>query len=155
MESMLVPMVTTETPLLMRLDLLVLTSAEAAFITSDYPCVWFDPEGYKRAPFYQGPALIYKSIEITLPVSPRQMILLNRQGLSGYTGDLPERIVEEYNRRTRFACSEHFVNCRDATNPLWFEPGVEPEDSWRKLHPEKRPLNPPPPVGGTSGSPRV
>jgi uncharacterized protein DUF4238 len=145
MESMLVPMVATATPLLMRLDLLVLTSADAAFITSDYPCVWFDPEAYKRPPAYQRPALIYESIEITLPVSPRQLILLNRRRFSGYR-DVPERVVEEYNTRTRFGCSEHFVSSSNATKPIWFEPGVEPEDSWSKRHPEKRPLKPPPPM---------
>jgi hypothetical protein len=146
MESMLIPMIETGTPLLMGLDFLVLTSVEPAFITSDYPCVWFDPEAYKRPPLYQQPALIYESIEITLPVSPHQLILLNRRQLSGYRG-VPDRIVDEYNRRTRFGCSEYFVNSSNAMKPIWFEPGVEPEDSWRKRQPEKLPRKPPPPIG--------
>jgi hypothetical protein len=142
MESMLIPMIETGTPLLMRLDCLVLNSAEPRFITSDYPCVWFDPEGYKRPPMYQPPALMYPSIEITLPVSPRQMILLNRRGKAGYI-DVPEQFVEEYNRRTRFACSHYFVSFSSETKPIWFEAGVEPEDSWRKLNPD--PSSPEPP----------
>jgi hypothetical protein len=135
MQTMLPTMVRTEIPLLTRLDMLVLTSPDAAagFITSDYPCVWFDPEAYRRPPFYQRPALIYRSIEITLPVSPRQMILLNRQGLSGY---MDTTIVDEYNRRTRFHCTEYFVSNSNQTKPIWFDPGVEPEDSWRRQHPE-------------------
>ncbi len=144
MQTMLVPQLRTATPLLTRLDCIVLNSAEPGFITSDYPCVWFDAEAYKRPPLYQGPALIYKSIEITLPISPRQLILLNRRGLSGYL-DVPEPMVDEFNRRTRFQCEEYFVSSLNATKPIWFDPGVEPEDSWRKRNPERRPPKPPPP----------
>jgi Protein of unknown function (DUF4238) len=143
LQTMLPPMVGEATPLLVRLDFLVFVSSGSAFITSDHPCVWFDPEGYKRPPMYQAPALIYKSIEITLPVSPRQLILLNRRGFSGYR-DAPERVVDEYNRRTRFQCAEYFVSNSSATKAIWFDPGVEPEDSWRKRNPERRPLKPPP-----------
>lgn len=135
MESMLRPQIGAETALLMRLDLVVLTSSRLSFITSDNPCVWFDAEGYKRPPMFQGPALMYESIEISLPVSPRQLILLNRRGQSGYV-DVPEGVVDEYNRRTRFLCSEYFVGDSETTKPVWFDPGEEPEDSWRKLHPE-------------------
>ena len=66
------------------------------------------------------------------------MIVLNRRGLSAYRS-VPARIVDAYNTRTRFGCSEYFVNSSNAVKAIWFEPGVEPEDSWRKLHPEKRP----------------
>ena len=144
METMLVPQIQAAAPLLTRLGCLVLTSAQPEFITSDYPCVWFDPEAYKRPPIYQAPALMYESIEISLPVSPRQLILLNRRGRSGYL-DVPERVVDEFNRRTRFQCAEYFVSSSSATKPIWFDPGVEPEDSWRKRNPERRPLKPPPP----------
>jgi hypothetical protein len=51
---------------------------------------------------YQAPALIYESIGITLPVSPRRLILLNRRGLSGYA-EAPERVVAECNRRHAFS----------------------------------------------------
>src|SRR5207248_4089084 len=40
------------------------------FITSDNPCIWFDPEAYKRHPFYRNPGLAMKDIEITMPISP-------------------------------------------------------------------------------------
>ena len=143
MQTMLVPMVQEATPLLMRLDLMVLVSPGPAFITSDNPCVWADPAAHKRPPAYQSPALIYPSIEITLPVSPRQLILLHRQGRSGYFKP-SDRAVDEFNRRTRFACTQHFVCESNAKKPTWFDPGVEPEDSWRKRNPERRPIKPPP-----------
>lgn len=137
MQSMLATTIRAEIPLLMPLDMLVLTSQKEkmCFITSDYPCVWFDPDACKRPPFYQQPALIYPSIEITFPVSPRQMVVLNRRGFSGYL-DATEAMADEGNRRTRFHCSEYFVNHSQDTNPIWFSPGVEPEDSWRKQHPD-------------------
>lgn len=135
LQTTLLPMIRVETPHLTRLDLLVLTTDDPqGFITSDSPCVWFDSEGYKRPPLYQGPGLIYPSIEITLPVSPSQMILLNRRGLTGYRR-VPATAVDEMNRRTRFHCGEHFVTNTNATRPIWFDPGGEPEDSWRKRNP--------------------
>ena len=143
MQTMLVPEVQALTPLLAKLDMLVLNcSSEPGFITSDHPCVWFDSEAYKRPPLYRAPALAYESIEISLPISPCQMILLNRRGLSGYV-DVAESRVDECNRRTRFGCSEYFVSSSNATKPIWFDPGVEPEDSWRKRNPERPPLRGP------------
>jgi hypothetical protein len=137
METMLASMVQTETPLLRLLDMAIFTTREGTpgFITSDYPCVWFDPEAYKRPPFFQQPALIYRSIEISMPVSPRQMIVLNRLGISGYF-DAWEALVDEHNRRTRFHCAEYFVNSSNSSKTFWFDPGEEPEDSWRKQHPK-------------------
>ena len=71
--------------LLPKLDMLIIeTSTKPGFITSDNPCVWHDPEGYKRPFPFQGPALMYPSIEITLPISPSFMFLLNRMGNKGY-----------------------------------------------------------------------
>jgi hypothetical protein len=78
---------------------------------------------------------MYESIEITLPVSPRQIVLLSRRGVSGY---LPasEEIVDELNRRTRFNCAQYFVSDTNTTRPIWFDPGTEPEDSWRRRNPD-------------------
>lgn len=131
LQTAMLPFIQAEAPLLTRLDCVVVTSRSGGFITSDSPCVWFDAEACKRPPMYQSPALRYESIEITLPVSPRQVILLNCRGLNGYLSARP-RIVDELNRRTRFGCTEYFVNSANVTQPIWFDPGVEPEDSWRK-----------------------
>jgi hypothetical protein len=133
LQNSMVAFIEAEAPLLSRLDLAMFTSDQDAFITSDAPCVWFDPEGYKRPPFYQAPALMYESIEITFPISPRQILLLNRCGATGYFPAFA-KLVDEFNRRTRFRCSEFFVNNRNEARATWFDPGVEPEDSWRKQH---------------------
>lgn len=120
MQSMLGPMVAVEAPLLLGLDIAILhTKTVPGFITSDRPCIWFDPEAYKRPPYYRAPALMYESIEITLPVSPNYVLLLNRQGLNGYKVT-NNRLVDEFNRRIRFHCYEYFVVSRNEQNPYWF-----------------------------------
>lgn len=131
-QHLLSPSITIETPLLCKLDLAMLdTDAQPGFITSDNPCVWSDPEAYKRPPFYRTPGLIYESIEITLPISPQQVILLNRKGFKGYN-TVNENAVDTLNRITRFNTCEHFIVNRNCKKDIWFAPSKEPEDSWEK-----------------------
>jgi hypothetical protein len=133
LQHMMGPMLRALTPMLCKLDILVLeTDDKIGFITSDSPCVWHDAEAYKRPPMYQGPALMYESIEISLPLSPRHSVVLNRRGFSGYISATAQ-MIDEMNRRTRFAADEHFVVRVNQTNLTWFDPGVEPEDSWEKV----------------------
>lgn len=120
----------------MQLDLVVFTTtASPGFLTSDNPCVWFDPDSYRRPPLYQGAGIASPGIEITLPVSPDQLLIFQRGGLNGYF-PVTEHAVDQMNRRTRFGCAEYFVANANTTRPIWFDPGEEPEDSWGKLHPE-------------------
>jgi len=70
LQTILPAQVAVAGPLLYELDLAVITTHDpVGFITSDNPCVWWDNAAYKRPPFYRSPALMYDSIEITLPVS--------------------------------------------------------------------------------------
>ena len=134
MQQMLYPKIYAEVPLLYRLNIAIFnTENTPGFITSDRPCVWFDPMAYKRPPLERSPGLMYPSIEITLPVSPNQLILLNRSGIENYF-NASDKIVDEYNRRTRFCADEYFVvNC-DVIKKIWFDPGIEPDDSWDNIH---------------------
>ena len=132
--TMLIPMIQTESPLLAKLDMAILTTdTKPGFITSDAPCNWFDPQAYTRPPLYRAPALIYETIEITLPVSPTECIYLNRQGISGYQ-KLSADATKELNRRIRFHASEHYIVNQEFVDDAWFEEKKEPEDSWDKLH---------------------
>lgn len=134
MPMMLPQLIRVQAPLLVRLDMLILeTTEKPGFITSDVPCNWFDPESCKRPPFFQGPALMYKTTEIRFPVSPRQLIILNRQGFRGRYIATPEK-VDEFNRVTRWSSSEYFIVNSNIKKEYWFDPGVEPEDSWRNKH---------------------
>lgn len=137
LQTLMLPAITGIVPYLYRLDLAIFNCDEDdGFITSDNPCVWFDADACKRPPQFQSPALMYPTIEITLPISPSQIVLLNRRGISGYIpigGSDPRRrrVVDEFNRRTRFGCRQYFVNNSSTINRVWFDPGVEPADSWR------------------------
>jgi hypothetical protein len=131
LQSWLAAEVATLTPVLLTLDLVLLeTIGGTGFITSDNPCVWFDPEAYKRTPFYQTPSLIYDTIEITLPLSPQHMLLFNRKGHNGRVS-LSDSSVDELNRRTRFFTDEYFVVNSNIKKAIWFDRGLKPSDSRR------------------------
>lgn len=132
LQTSLLPIIGAETPLLLKLDFAILIAdGKDGFITSDSPCVWFDSLAYQRPPWYRAPALMYETIEITLPVSPSALVLLNRKGLYGYRS-IQSKVVDDLNRRTRFHSEEYFVVNSNFKKALWFDPGVKPDDSWEK-----------------------
>lgn len=134
MESMMLSLIKTEAPLLEKLDFAILcTNSEQGFISSDDPCTWTDPEAYKRPPIYQSPALMYDSIEIIMPISPKQCVFLNRKKLNGYV-DVNDNTVNNINRITRFNSSEFFISNQNVINELWFSTLKEPKDSWNNQH---------------------
>lgn len=126
LQHTLVPLMQQQVVLLAPMTLTILcTNSEPGFITSDAPCVWFDPEAYKRPFPFDSPGLMYDTIEITLPVSPFQLAVLSRRDLQPYL-DIPDHLVDEFNRRTRAHCQEEFVVRRDLTRPAWFDLGSPP-----------------------------
>jgi len=126
----------TLVPMLTELDYVILTaSGEDRFITSDFPCVWFDSEDHLRPEWDRGAGLLYPGIEVTLPLSPQQMVIFNRKGTNGYVS-VPDDIVDDLNRRTRFHCHEFFVNSENSTRPVWFDPGQPPGDATKADEPE-------------------
>ncbi|GJL73400.1 MAG: hypothetical protein NMNS01_25990 [Nitrosomonas sp.] len=137
LQTMLFSMIQIVTERLCKLDFAIfVTNDEIGFLTSDNPCVWFDPEAYKRPPLYRGPGIIYKTIEITIPLSPFHTLFFNRQGISGYIDAIPE-VVDELNRRVRFSAENYFVARQNVRCDYWFELGVEPDDSWDNQHARK------------------
>ena len=137
LQNLLFAQIAVTTPLLINMDFCVFeTLSEHGFITSDNPCVWEDPEAYKRHPYYRAPALMYSSIEITMPISPKQLIFLNRKSIHGYR-TIDDHVVNELNRRTRFNCNEYFIFNDKTQNSYWFWKGKEPDDSWGKNHNNK------------------
>lgn len=101
----------------------------ASFITSDNPCVLFDEKTYRLPPFWRNPAYGSKSVELTLPLSPRILFLASWADFSG-TIPVQADIVEQLNNRTRFNCYEQFVTHDGNVQPYWFDAGTEPQDSW-------------------------
>lgn len=118
---LLAPSVNTVTPLLMKMNLSVLEAEDGAnFITSDNPCVWMDPEAYKRHPVYRSPGLIYDSIEVILPVSPKHVLIFHRKDADEYI-PTDAALVEKTNRIIRHYCHQQFIVNGNYIKKTWFE----------------------------------
>lgn len=118
---MVVQMIQAQLPTLAAMNLAVLIADDPiGFITSDRPCVWFDPEAYKLPPLFRSAALGSPTTEVRLPASPRMMLVLSWHELKGYYRP-PVKLVDDMNRITRYVCHEYFIVGRDETKPVWFE----------------------------------
>ncbi|MGI9101660.1 MAG: DUF4238 domain-containing protein [Terriglobales bacterium] len=131
-----------QTPMLfaMRINIFF-TGPGLHLITSDTPCVWFNPEAYKRPPLFRHPGLMQKDIEVTLPLDPHHILLISHKDLGECYLPAGEPLVEEYNRRTRFACTEEFVSWRGEIKPYWFDRGGEPPDAWENTDAGKKAMD--------------
>jgi hypothetical protein len=92
-----------------------------SFITSDAPVVWTDPTAHMRAPGLRSFGLGFKTIEVTMPISPQLLLHLSwysELDCRRYT--LPPEAIGEANRGTRFHCKDHFVTNSDRKDDLWF-----------------------------------
>jgi len=129
-----------ESPLLFEMPMTIMvTDDELGFITSDTPCVWFNPQLYKLPPFFRSPGLAQPDIEVTLPLTPRHMLLISHRKYPPYI-DVKQNAVDEGNRLLRFHCHKEFVSWKGETRPHWFEIGEEPDDSWERSPEGKRAL---------------
>jgi hypothetical protein len=127
LQQSLWPQIKVTSPLLADYDMaLLLTEANPGFITSDHPCVWYDPAAHQRPPPYQGIAMMYDTLEISMPLSPTCLLLLNKNGLDGYF-TIDQAHVDELNRRTRAFANEHFVSRSSTANPFWYDRGKAPQ----------------------------
>lgn len=129
MQNFLIPTIPYLTAQLTKMHMTILnTSTEPGFITSDSPCVWFDPNAYKRHPLFRSPGLIYKTIEITMPISPKSLVIFTHYGRHGYVKVNDESTVDDLNRRTRYFCDEYFVVRKNFKKDIWFDHGKPPKD---------------------------
>ena len=116
-------MIEIQLPWLARMQPLVLTTDDnTGFITSDRPCMWFDPEAHRRPWPLRSPGLATPTIEITLPISPAQVLVLTyNEDVTGYC-PVPLRVVDALNRRMRLWADQYVIVNRDATKDVWFAP---------------------------------
>jgi len=106
------------------------TTDPVGFVTSDQPCVWIDPEAYKRAPAYRGVGLAMGSIEVSMPISPMQCLFISHApAWQGYM-DISLEQVDEINARHIGACRDAFVAHRNEVRDVWFQKHPLPEDAW-------------------------
>ena len=123
-QSFLIPEINITTPILFRMrSVIVETSTQPGFIASDAPCIYFDPELAKHpAPFGAG-GLISPSIEISLPLSPRQFILFGYRLIhDGYYVSLKpnDPLVDHINKRTWIFADEHIIVNENIIKQSWF-----------------------------------
>jgi hypothetical protein len=130
----------TAAPIIWRMSLAFVEAPKGSFfVTSDNPCVWFDPTAYRRGPFDRGVGLAMKDIEITMPISPEVVaIVTHNPDARGYMR-LTDAQVQELNRRTVAFCDEKFVSQSRATLPSWFDPGTSPPDAWENREDKHEP----------------
>jgi hypothetical protein len=117
--------------LFMRMHITILcTDAEEGFITSDCPFIMNNPEAYRLPPVMRVPAPGRDpKIEITLPLTPKNLLLLSHSYPEGYA-EVPQKTVDELNTRARFGCTEYFVSQRGTVKECWFIPAKTPDDCW-------------------------
>lgn len=121
LQETIIPTIQALTPKFLEMNVAFLcTEDDIGFITSDEPCAWNDPEGYKRPPLMRAPGLAYRSIEITMPLTPHCMLLLTWEGPSGYV-EATREFVDEMNRRTRAFCQDAFVSRSSVAQSFWYE----------------------------------
>jgi len=111
-----------EATMLCQMDMAILcASDDIGFITSDHPCIWFDPARPDLPP-----GLGSETIEISLPLSPAQLLLLNWKGISDYIS-IPQSWVDKVNRMQRSCCDRQYIVRRNLAHPHWF-PDEESDD---------------------------
>lgn len=132
-QHMIATVVSTVVRVFSQMHVAVLcTDDRIGFVTSDNPCTWYDPEGYKRPPLYRGPGLSVKTIEVTLPISPSQCLLITHNPhLQGYI-NVDQRVVDNLNNRHIAHCKDCFVSRRQESLPIWFVQHPMPDDAWEK-----------------------
>lgn len=123
MQALLPSEHTAVTPILARMPHVIMETADSpGFVTSDAPCVWFDPELMKESPRFEAGGLISPSIEISMPLSPRQCVFFGHQLIvSGYVRLKPhEPLIDQINRRVHHFADEYVVATEDVSKQPWF-----------------------------------
>ena len=100
---------------LTRMNLSVLTTDDdVGFITSDFPCIWFDPQGGRFPPMLQS-----RTIEVTMPISPHSLAVISWQDLPHYERTTLSEL-HAANRNQQIGCEEYIIACRNVSHPIWF-----------------------------------
>lgn len=134
-------MLDVQAPMLFDMEMSIfVTQDELGFITSDSPCVWFNPKMHTFPPFYRSPGLGQKDIEVTLPLTPHHMLFISHKKFPFYI-NVAQRVVDEANRLSRAHCNDEFVSWKGETRPYWFEVGKPPADAWENTDAGKKAMH--------------
>jgi len=87
------------------------------FITSDEPCVLFNPDlQWQR--FY-GPGFAQQNVQLTMPLSPEITVIFSWANYHGYSM-LPVSRVEDLNRMARSYAEKEFISSTPRRRLVWF-----------------------------------
>ena len=99
---------------------IVCTETKPGFITSDAPLVWYDPDSFTRPRPFQAPGLIYDTLQVTFPISPKQLLFISRkEDCEGYIDINKEIDIDRFNLRTWLYCNEYFVVNENTIKDFW------------------------------------
>lgn len=118
----LAPFVKTVLQAMSNMHVAVLcTDDPIGFVTTDDPCAWFDPELWKMPAYLLSPGLGSSTIEVTMPLSPEQCLLISRQvNIEGFMDVKPET-VDALNARHISHASKFFISRTDVVRANWFK----------------------------------
>lgn len=114
-----------EVPILARMQSTFFVAPDNAFfITSDNPSVRYDPEMHKRPLMLRHPGLMFPTVEMTLPLSPRVLLAIThpiheKQGMPVSYVDLSVSEVAALNRRTTAFSDDSLIAHKDKFDPAW------------------------------------
>jgi hypothetical protein len=131
----LAPFLRNVLPVYAQMHMAVLCTADPlGFVATDTPCTWTNPNAHRMQPLFRAPGLGMRNIEVTLPISPRQCLLITHHpDMTGFR-EVDQRVVDEANRSHIAHCDQYFIASSDETRPVWFEHRPMPEDAWENLH---------------------
>lgn len=111
LQNTLSAMVEAIAPNLIEMPWVVMVAPRgSAFVTSDTPCVWFDKGEYETPKTRYAGRLMSPSLEITMPLSPWQMLVFsNKLSFTGYWTGLRRQDAEALNHRTLARAGEFVV----------------------------------------------
>jgi hypothetical protein len=101
------------------------TELNPGLLTSDNPCIWFDPSIYNPNIHMTFFGIGSPTLNILFPISPKQFISLERNGPDGYI-DLhvnPETevgIIDSMNRLIALNCDDFIVVNQNTFDEKWF-----------------------------------
>ncbi len=94
------------------------TNDDVGFITSDNPCLFYDPRIHERPLMHQHVGLGYETVELTLPLTPHHLLFITHTKQDLYI-DVSNELVAELNRRTNFCACENIVVKKNFIDPYW------------------------------------
>lgn len=128
-QLMLPAVIDSQVPFLSQMEMTIYcTGSSPGFVTSDNPVAWFDPEAADRPFMFAAPALMHRTTEVTMPLSPQHLVVIRHadpptRGIKPILYvDAWDITVRNMNRRTVWHASKTIVSCADGYREEWCPP---------------------------------